>query len=265
MQILRDAARLVLAQARVAVLAGMQYRADFIIQIVLSVLWTGAALVPLLVLYDGGRSVAGWPWNEALLVVGCFMLLKGVIEAVIEPSLTYAVELIRTGRFDAVLLRPADAQFAVSTAKIQPWNATDTISGTAMLVFAMVQIGRWPTPLEVLVALGLLIAGAAILFAVLGMMIGLAFVVVKVDNLIYLFLSLYEAARWPGSVYRGALYLLFTTAFPFIVMTTFPAEALRGTLKPGDVGLALVVAAVFMIVSRIAWRAGIRRYTSAGG
>ena len=46
---------------------------------------------------------------------------------------------------------------------------------------------------------------AALLYALAILVISAAFYVVRLDNLIYLFNSVFDAARWPASVFRGVL------------------------------------------------------------
>lgn len=86
---------------------------------------------------------------------------------------------------------------------------------------------------------------------------------VRVDNLSYLFGSLFDAGRWPIDVFRGALRVLFTVVFPLALMTTYPARALLGQL---DVPHAAAVGAgglLFAAAARFAWTRAIRFYTSA--
>src|SRR5438309_6567691 len=99
-------ARLLGVQLRASALLAMQYRPDFLLQAVMSVFWTGSALVPLLVLFDRRPTVAGWTRPEALLVVAWFTLLKSVLEGAIQPALMNVVEQIRRGTLDFVLLKP---------------------------------------------------------------------------------------------------------------------------------------------------------------
>src|SRR5689334_24502825 len=47
-------------------------------------------------------------------------------------------------------------------------------------------------------------------------------------SLSYLFGSLFDAARWPITVFRGALRIVFTFVFPIALLTTYPAMALLG-------------------------------------
>ena len=84
--------------------------------------WVIVLLVPLMVVFSQRASVKDWTWPEALVVLGWFSLLKAVLEGSVTPSLTAVVEGVRTGALDFVLLKPADAQFLVSTARFEPWN-----------------------------------------------------------------------------------------------------------------------------------------------
>jgi ABC-2 type transport system permease protein len=105
----------------------------------------------------------------------------------------------------------------------------------------------------------------AILYAIWILVVSLAFVFVKVDNLSYLFLSIYDAARWPASVFRGGFALLFTFVLPLALMTTYPALAVLGRIEAVQVVTPIGVAAAFLVAARLVWLRAIRRYTSAGG
>jgi ABC-2 type transport system permease protein len=91
----------------------------------------------------------------------------------------------------------------------------------------------------------------------------LAFYVVKVDNLTMLFGAVFDAARWPSSVFRGVLHVVFTFVIPLGVMTTFPAEALLGRSSRLEMGAAALTAVIAVAVSRFVWTRAISRYTSA--
>jgi ABC-2 type transport system permease protein len=257
--------RLLGIQLRTSLLLSMQYRLEFFLDGLMSVFWTASAIVPLVVLFDVRKSVAGWTWPEALLVVAGFTTLKGVMDGAIQPSLGAVVEHVRTGTLDFLLLKPVDAQFMVSTARFEPWRASDVWLGLGLFGWAFRALGHGPTLAGVLSAAALLAAGVAILYSISILVIALAFFVVKVDNLIYLFVSVYDAARWPASIFRGALAVVFTFVIPLAVMTTFPALALLGRLSVAQGVGALVGAVAFTVLARVAWRRSIGHYTSAGG
>jgi ABC-2 type transport system permease protein len=84
-----------------------------------------------------------------------------------------------------------------------------------------------------------------------------------VDNLTYLFTAVFDAARWPSSVFRGIVRIIFTFVVPLALMTTFPAQAMLGKLSGAALLLSIGGALFFAGVSRTVWLRAIGRYTSA--
>lgn len=257
--------RLLGLQARASLLVALQYRLDFFLSFSLGVFWSVSALVPLLVLFGIREGVAGWSWPEALLVAAFFLMVKSVLSAVIQPSTVATVEQIRLGTLDFVLLKPADSQFLVTTSRLDVARVSDFLAGLVLLGVALHQRGEPVTAGAVLAAIWIFAAGIAILYSLFVLVLSMAFLFVKIDNLSYLMASIFDAARWPSTIFRGALALLFTFVIPLAVMTTYPSLALLGKAGVARLSIATVVAAVFVLWSRYAWVRAIRRYTSAGG
>src|SRR5207237_8223296 len=78
-----------------------------------------------------------------------------------------------------------------------------------------------------------------------------------------LFQSVFDVARWPSTVFRGALAVIFTYLLPLALMTTYPALALLGKLTPATAFGALGGTLAFAAFARLSWRASIGRYPSA--
>ncbi len=256
-------ANLLYVQVRASMLLALQYRQDFVIEGFVSVLWAATALVPLTVAYGQRRSIAGWSHGEALVVLGFFILLQGVLEGAINPSLVGVVEHIRKGTLDFVLMKPADSQFLVSTTRFLPWRAINGLTALAVFVYAFLNLGRAPSAAGVLAALVLLGAAVLLLYSLWILTVSAAFYVVKVDNLTWLFGAIFDAARWPSSVFRGAVRAVFTFVIPLALMTTFPAQALLGTITPLTLASSLGGAVLFAFAARLVWLQSIRKYTSA--
>ncbi len=255
--------RLLAVQFRASLQVAVQYRLEFLVQGAMSFFWMAWAVVPLLVVYGGRRSVAGWDLDQALVVMGWFLAMKGVLEGAVNPSLASVVEHIRKGTLDFVLLKPADAQFLVSTAKFAPWHVVDLAAGLGVVAWALVRMERAPGAGPVAAALLLTACAVAVLYSLWILVVSAAFFVVKVDNLSFLFLSIFDAARWPVSVFRGFWRFLFTVVVPLALMTTLPAEALLGRAGPGAIGIAAAGSLAFVASARVVWLRAIARYTSA--
>lgn len=255
--------RLLVVQLRASALLSLQYRYDFLVDGLIEAFWAVTALVPLFVVFQTRTEVAGWTFPEALVVAGWFTLLQGILEGAINPSLTAVVEQIRQGTLDFVLLKPADAQFLVSTARFQPWRGMNVLTGMVIFVYAFHLMGH-PPPLSGLLASGvLLLSSTLLLYSLWILTVTAAFYVVRVDNLTYFFSSIFDAARWPSSVFRGILHLIFTFVIPLALMTTYPAEAMLGKLNLTTLFAAIGGALLFAALARVVWLRSIGKYTSA--
>jgi len=221
--------------------------------------------VPLLVVFRMRSTIAGWTFGEALIVMGWFTFLEGVLEGAINPSLVTVVDHIRKGTLDFVLLKPADAQFLVSTARFQPWRGINVITAAIIFGWGFRQIGRWPTLEAVGLAAAMTTAAVSVLYSLWILTVSGAFYVVRVDNLTHLFSAIFDAGRWPISVFRGVARIIFTFVIPLALMTTYPAQALLGTLPLATRVASFVGAIVLFGIARAVWTASIARYTSAGG
>jgi ABC-2 type transport system permease protein len=261
--LLRRYAGLFRVQLAMSALTAMQYRADFVVKGLIAILWMGVTLVPVLVVFGVRKSVAGWSFPESLVVVAWFTLLRAVLEGAVSPSLTAVVEHVRHGTLDFVLLKPADAQFLVSTAKIEPWHLVDVVGALALFAYAFGKIGRWPSLLNLGTGVAFLGLAIIILYSIWILVVSASFWVIKVDNLSYLFGSLFDAARWPITVFRGALRVVFTFVFPIALLTTYPAMALLGRLDLKTALAALGGGLAFAAIARRVWRRALGLYTSA--
>ena len=254
---------LFVVQLRTSIAQAMAYRANFFIEGVMSVLWIGIVLMPLLVLFDKRETVAGWDRPSALIVMAYFLGVKAVMEGWVSPSLVSLVEKIRTGAFDYVLLKPVDAQFMVSSSKYEIWNIFDMLGAIGLAIYAFDERGSWPTTGELGLGLVLFVGGVLAMYSLWIVCAAAAFWVVRLDNLVYLLNAIFDTARWPIHVLRGAWRFVFTFVVPVAVMTTFPAMALLGRLDRDTALATLAGAGAMLVISRLVWRAAIRNYTSA--
>jgi ABC-2 type transport system permease protein len=259
----RKYTRLFLAQLRASFLVALQYRADFVMDGAIEVVWTSTALAPLLVVFGLHRGVAGWAFGEALVVVGFFTLLQALMEGAMNPSFAAVVEHVRRGSMDHVLMKPADAQFLVSTARFHPWRAVNVLTALAMFVVAFRSLQRVPSATDVLAAVLLFFAAAMLLHAFWTLATCTVFYAVRTDNLTDVFSAVFDAARWPSSVFRGAVRIVLTFVVPLGLMTTVPAQALLGALDVTHACVALAEAALLSVFARMVWTRAVGRYTSA--
>ncbi len=255
--------RLLLVQMRISAAAGMAYRADFLLEGLMAIVWMGLTLLPLVVLYQGRETVAGWDAPSALIVIAYFMAVRAVLEGVVSPSFVDLVERIRSGAFDYVLLKPVDAQAIVSASRFEPWKIFDLLGALALVVYAFHEKGHAPPIEDIGLGVLLFFAGVLAMYSLWILCAAASFWVVRLDNLTYLLGAIFDTARWPVQVFRGLWRWVFTFIIPVAVMTTYPAMALLGRLD-AQTALATIGGALgLLVLSRVIWRYAIRSYTSA--
>ena len=255
--------RLLGTQVRVSLALAAQYRADFSLEGLMALFWLGWNLVPLVIVYRQRADIAGWSYEQALVVIGWFTVLKAVLDALITPSLMAVVEHIRKGTLDFVLLKPADAQFLVSTVRFELWPLLGAAGGLGLVVWSLARLHHVPTLLQLGLAVALLAAAVMVLYSIWIVVVSAAFYVVRLDNLAYLFNSVFDAARWPSSVFRGLVHVIFTFVVPLAMMTTYPAEALLGRMELRTAVFSLLGAIAFAGLARLVWTRAIGHYSSA--
>lgn len=248
---------------RVSVMGELAYRVNFAVQLFQSLLSLGIALVGLGVIFSYTDTLGGWRPDEVLVLVGIYFLFDGMIGLVIRPGMEQFIESVRTGTLDFVLTKPEDAQVIISVQRVEVWNLIDIALGLGVLVTALARLGGdvgiWAAAAFVLV----LLAGGVIIYSFLLMLATLSFWFVRVENALFIFQSMYEAGRWPISLYPGWLRYGLTFIVPVAFATTVPAQALTGRLAWPTVLGSLALAVVLFAASRLFWRAGLRRYSGA--
>ena len=248
---------------RLGILNAFQYRTDFWIAFVESGVRLFTSLAGVAVVFSQTDDLAGWRQDELVALVGVFMMVGGLVSLVVRPSMERLMEGVRMGTLDFDLVKPADAQVLVSTRQVDVWRLIDVALGFAVLLFAITQLGERVGPDRAAAFLVLLTAGIAILYSFLLILATMAFWLVRLENILVIFGSMYEAGRWPVGIYPPWLRVALTVAAPVAFAITFPVESLVGRLEPQTVVISLSVAVAFLAGSRWFWRFGLKHYTGA--
>jgi ABC-2 type transport system permease protein len=255
--------QIILTYVRLGILNELEYRANFFVQIAYMVLQLIVSLGGMSVIYSHTNTLNGWTSAELLAVVGVYFLFGGYIHLIVQPSLSQFLEDIRMGTLDFVLTKPADAQVLVSVRRVVIWKLLDIAVGFGLLMVALVQIGSSVGLAQVIGFTLSLLFGAAIVYSVWLMLATIAFWFVKIDNILVIFESMYEAGRYPVGVYPLWLRFILTFLIPIAFAVTVPAEAMTQRLDTLSLAVSAVLAVVLLLVSRWFWRLGVKNYTGA--
>ena len=253
--------RLLMAFFWVGIVGEVAYRVNFYFQLVQSLVSLGVAITGLSVVFSYTDTLGGWGQEEILALVGVYLLVGGIIGLVIQPGMQQFIESVRDGTLDFTLTKPEDAQLLVSIRRINIWSLIDIALGLGVLIFALVRLGEKVGGGEVAEFILMLTVGAIIIYSFFLILATLSFWFVRVENFLTIFQSMYEAGRWPVSLYPGWLRYGLTFVVPVAFATTVPVEALTGRLTWVTLLMAIAIAALLFTISRLFWRVGLRHYS----
>ena len=222
--------RLIWVFFRLGIINVLQYRANFLAQMLSTFLGLISALGGLAVVFSYTDNLDGWKPFELVGLVGVYFLVGGLLSLLIRPSMERFMRDVREGTLDFTLMKPEDSQLLVSIKQIEIWKLLDIGLGIVLLIVSLAQLGNAIGLGQVLAFVIALMAGATIVYSFLLMLATCAFWFTRVDNILVIFQSMYEAGRWPVNIYPPWLRSSLTFLVPVAFAITVPAEGLTGRL-----------------------------------
>ena len=241
----------------------LAYRADTVVNMLLSLMWLGWELLSLSIIFSNTTELGGWGPGELITLLGVWRLVNTLMAALVWPNTERFNTSVRDGSLDYTLLQPVSSQFLVSFSRIVVWRAWDVVLGAVLIVVGIRMSGGSAAPLDVVSFLLLTASGALIIYSLWIVLIACTFWFVKFDNNVTILQALMDAGRYPATVYPIWLRLIVTFVIPIAIATTVPLQALRGELRWWQVLLFLGVGAASLLISSRVWKAGVRRYSGA--
>ena len=250
---------------RFSVMTAIEYRVNFFLHAFEAAVMLASGLSVLWVVFSQTSTLAGWTWNELLVVLGLYFIGYGAVGLILGPSIKEFMTDVWKGNLDFLLIKPASHQFLACARKIAFWNIVEITTGVVITGVALTRLGATIGLEQALMFVVALAAGASLIYS-FWVCLGVAsFWTTKMENIMLLYYHLYEAGRWPIAVYPGWLRMTLTFVVPIAFAITVPARAVVGRLEWPLVAAGVTFAIASLVLSRMFFHVGLRRYTSANG
>lgn len=248
---------------RFSFMSATEYRLNFFLHLFESAIMLATGLSVLWVVFSQTTTIAGWTWNELLVVMGLYFVGYGAVGLTIGPSIKEFMVDVWRGNLDFLLIKPGNHQFLASTRKIVFWNLVGIGVGVIITGAALVRLGGAIGAEQAALFALALGAGAALIYS-FWICLGVAsFWTTRMENIMLLYYHLYEAGKWPIAAYPGWLKYTLTFVVPIAFAITVPAEAVIGRLEWPFVLAAMTFGLASLLASRWLFHFGVRHYTSA--
>ena len=246
-----------------ALASQFEYQLNLLIELIAMAGNLVGSLFVISLFYGPGRSLGGWSWEAALVVLGIYTVLDGVCSSLLRPNLGTIVTHVQQGTLDFILLKPIDSQFWLSFRTVSPAGLPEIATGFGLILWAAAKSGAKATPASCLLAALMLAASLVILYSLWFGLATTSIWFVKTWNATEVLRAALTAGRYPISAYPLGLRSLLTVVLPVAFLTTMPAEAILGRASLEAGGASLLMATVCLVLCRGFWRYALRFYTSA--
>lgn len=240
------------------------FKANFLLWIVVEVLWFALQLSFIGVLYLHTDTIGTWTKWQVVMLVGASHFIQQTFQAFFLVNCTNLSELVRTGKLDFLLLLPVSTRFVVSLRQVDLGAFVNAATALGVMGYAARQMHFVPGfgP-----ALGfLLLCGIGILihYSLMFLLATISFWTVRAQGIVWGYYSLFQVARMPDEVFHGLFKVVFTFALPMLLVSNVPVRLLIDKLSsPGPMFLLAVMGAACFAVSEWGWKTSVRHYTSA--
>ena len=248
-----------------SVVREMSFKSNFLLWIVVELLWFALQLTFVSVIYRQTERIADWTRWEVMLLVGVSHFIQQLFTALFLGNCTAISEHVRTGRLDFMLLLPIDTRFLVSLRQVDLGAFFNAASALGVVVYACRKLGLVPGAAQ-LVGFGILCGvGVLIHYCLMYMLASVSFWTVRAQGVVWGYYNLFNIARLPDAAFEAGWFRrVFTFVLPMILVSNVPAKVLLSKLgQPGDMALLLAMAALCWLASEWVWRKCLRQYTSA--
>lgn len=261
---------LYLRYAQLSLRTQLQYPASTLLLSVGHFLVTGMALVGLWALFDRFGELRGWRFGEVALFYALVHMQFAIADVLSRGFDVLGYQFIRTGHFDRLLLRPRPLTLQLMGHDVRLSRIGRLAQAALVLGAATEQAPIAWSPANVLTLVFAVTGGVALFLGLLVLQGAMTFW--TIDGLEIANVFTYggvEAAQYPLAVYARWFRRLLIFGVPLGAVAYFPALAILGKADPlGSPSWlhAFTPAAgfAFLALSFVAWRLGVRRYTSSG-
>ena len=261
---------LFLRLARASLAAQARYPASALMLTAAQFLGTGIEVVAVWALFHRFGEVQGWTLGEVAVFYGLVNCMFAIADALGRGFDVLGTELIRTGNFDRLLLRPRPLALQLMGHDFRISRAGRLLQGALVLAYGVAQTEIAWTPATMAVALLALAGGVALFLGILVLQGTLSFWTVEsLEIANVLTYGGVQAAQFPLALYARWFRRMLTFIVPLACVAYYPVLVMLG--KPDPLGapawtgwVSPLAGFVFLAAAFRLWRVGLRRYASTG-
>jgi ABC-2 type transport system permease protein len=242
----------------------MGFKVNFLLWIVVELLWFALQLAFMAVIYSHTDRIGSWSKWQVVFLVGANHFVQQLFTALFMTNCVRLSDNVRSGALDFMLLMPVNARFLISFRHVDFGAFVNLASAIAVMIYAGVQLQLTPSAGQLLGFVLLLFAGLSVHYSVMYMLACISFWTVRAQGIVYGYYNLFQLARLPDEAFQGAFRIVFSFIVPVLLVSNVPVKLLIEKLSsPWEIALLVVLSAAVFGASELFWRWSVRHYSSA--
>lgn len=261
---IKEAVRLYGHYLSINVKSAMQYKTSFFLTALGQFFVSFNIFLGIYFMFRRFSAVEGFTYSEVLL---CFsiVLLEFSLAEMFARGFDLFPEMVRTGSFDQVLIRPRNEILQVLGNKFELTRIGRILQAAVMFVYGVSHSGVEWNLLKIITVIFMLIGGCAVFSGLFLIYAALCFFTMEgLEFMNILTDGAREYGRYPVSIYGKKALLVTTFLVPYALVQYYPLLYLLEKDTRSFLVVVPLLAAWFLLPSYALWRFGVRHYQSSG-
>jgi len=213
-------------------------------------------------IFSKTRVLKGYTFQQAALFYMIFNLIDTIAQILFREVYRFR-QLVVSGSLDTILLKPYHPFLRILVGGVDLLDVFLLIPYTLITVYIAAQGHIMFSNFFSFLSLLLNAIWIATSFHIIVLALGI--LTSEVDHTILIYRDMTSLGRFPMAIYKEPIRSIFTFIIPVGVMTSFPSQALLGTLSTNGYIFSFVISSILFYGAMKLWTFALKRYQSWGG
>ena len=256
--------KLIFVFMRISLLSQLEYRLNFVSGLAVESAYMCIKLTYLVVVVRTGVNIGTLTPDMVMIFIGTYCFMTGIL--CFFWGISTIPRKALTGSLDMMIVKPGSLMFMLTFGSFDFAMTVPNCTAGAILICAGWSRAGIPVSLSA--------AGGFLLFMLTGMAITYAFLIVQallvfwvtsVSGTYDVAFALWDFNNMPMALYTKTVRLIGTFVFPVFLITNWPGLFILRRLTAVEIVWGIAAPFIILFLTRVMWKRGMKRYTSANG
>ncbi len=247
---------------KASAIAEIEFRLNFIMRIFNDIIWYAAQIFTFEVLFRHTKLIGSWDIYQTRVFLGVLFIIDAFYMIFLQENLDKFSEKVRKGELDLLLTKPVNSQFMISFQRVSVSCFGNLMIAFGWFIHSLLQLQdvSWGRVLWIFL---LIPCGFAILYSIRFAIAALSIILVRADNLQFVWYQLYRLGMRPDSIYLRWLQIIILTILPVGLIASVPARAILDPPEFWVYAWSILAAPLALILTSQFWKFALTKYQSA--